>query len=249
MVVGAGQMGSGIAQVAAQAGLSVILNDIDTKYVERGLAGIQKNLEKLVAKEKMTGQEKEEILSRLKGSTNIEDGKDVDIVIEAIIENLEIKLNLFKKLDEVCKPEAVLATNTSSLPITQIAAATKRPNQVIGMHFINPVPVMKLVEIIRGLATSDETYGVVKDLAEKMGKKAVEIKDIPGFALNRILIPMINEGIYAVYEGVATPEDIDEVMKLGANHPMGPLALADLVGLDTCLAIMEVLYEGLGDPK
>ncbi|MEW9673448.1 3-hydroxybutyryl-CoA dehydrogenase [Ammoniphilus sp. 3BR4] len=249
MVIGAGQMGSGIAQVAAQAGLQVILNDIKPGLVEKGLAGIQKNLSRDVEKGRKTPKEMADILARLTASSDLNDGKDADFVVEAVIENMQIKLELFKKLDEICPDHTILASNTSSLPITEIAGVTKRPEKVIGMHFMNPVPVMKLIEVIRGLATSDETYYMVEDLSKKMGKVPVEVNDFPGFVSNRILLPMINEAIYCVYEGVATPQSVDEVMKLGMNHPMGPLTLADFIGLDTCLYIMEVLHEGLGDSK
>lgn len=249
MVVGAGQMGSGIAQVAAAAGLQVILNDIKDEFVQRGLGVIEKNLSRNVAKSRMEESEKKEILSRIKPSVSLEDAADVDIVIEAAVEKMEIKSQIFKKLDRIAPSHAILATNTSSLPITEIAAVTGRPEKVIGMHFMNPVPVMKLVEIIRGLVTDDETFNVVKELSEKMGKIPVEVNDAPGFVSNRVLLPMINEAIHCVWEGVATPEAVDQVMKLGMNHPMGPLALADLIGLDTCLSIMEVLYEGFGDSK
>lgn len=249
MVVGAGQMGSGIAQVAAQAGLQVVLNDIKEEFVQRGIGVITKNLTRDVEKGRKSQEEKEAILSRIQPSTSLEDAKDVDFVVEAAVENMEIKSQVFKQLDKIAPAHAILASNTSSLPITEIAAVTKRPEQVIGMHFMNPVPVMKLIEVIRGLATSDETYNRVAELSEKMGKTAVEVNDFPGFVSNRILLPMINEAIYCVYEGVATPEAVDEVMKLGMNHPMGPLTLADFIGLDTCLYIMEILHEGFGDSK
>lgn len=249
MVIGAGQMGSGIAQVAATAGLQVILNDIKPEFVAKGMGTIKKNLSRDVEKGRKTADEMSTILGRITPSVDLEDGKDVDFVVEAIIENMEAKSSLFRQLDEICPPHAILASNTSSLPITEIGAVTKRPEQVIGMHFMNPVPVMKLIEVIRGLATSNETYSIVEDLSKKMGKVAVEVNDFPGFVSNRILLPMINEAIYCVYEGVATPEAVDEVMKLGMNHPMGPLTLADFIGLDTCLYIMEVLHEGLGDSK
>ena len=249
MVVGAGQMGSGIAQVAAQAGLQVILNDIKQEFVDRGLQTITKNLSRNVEKGKLTEDEKQAILSRIRPSVDLADGSAADFVVEAVTENMAVKTAIFQKLDEVCPPHAILASNTSSLPITEIAAVTKRPEKVIGMHFMNPVPVMKLVEVIRGLQTADEVYQVVEDLAKQMGKVPVSVNDFPGFVSNRVLMPMINEAIYCVYEGVATPEAIDEVMKLGMNHPMGPLTLADFIGLDTCLYIMEVLYEGFGDSK
>lgn len=249
MVIGAGQMGGGIAQVAAQTGYKVVLNDIKPEFVEKGMGIITKNLDRNVAKGKMTEEEKNTILGRFIKSTSLDDAKDVDIVIEAAVENMTIKAQLFKTLDEVAPAHAILATNTSSLPITEIAAFTNRPAQVIGMHFMNPVPVMKLVEIIRGLATSDEVYKIVEDMSVKMDKIPVEVNDSPGFVSNRVLLPMLNEAMFCVYEGVATAESVDKVMKFGMNHPMGPLALADLIGLDTCLAIMEVLYEGFKDSK
>ncbi|MEK4629957.1 MAG: 3-hydroxybutyryl-CoA dehydrogenase [Solibacillus sp.] len=249
MVIGAGQMGSGIAQVCAQAGYSVILNDIKQEFYERGLQTITKNLTRDVEKERKTAQEKEAILSRITMSLSLEDAKDADIIIEAAVENMEIKQNIFKQLDKLAPAQAILATNTSSLPITEIAAVTNRPEKVIGMHFMNPVPVMKLVEIIRGLATADEVYETVAIMTKQLGKTGVEVNDFPGFISNRILLPMINEAIYALYEGVATKEAIDDVMKMGMNHPMGPLTLADFIGLDTCLSIMEILHEGLGDSK
>ncbi len=249
MVVGSGLMGSGITQVLAQTGYQVVMNDIKEEFVQRGLALITKQLDRDIQKGRRTEAEKAIIVSRIEVSTNLEDAKNVQLVIEAATENKEIKLGIFRKLDEIAPKNAILASNTSSLSITDIAAATNRPKKVIGMHFFNPVPLMKLVEVIRGLATSEETFSTVEDLAKEMKKVPVAIKDYPGFAVNRILIPMINEAIYAVYEGIVTPEGIDEVMKLGANHPMGPITLADYIGLDTCLAIMEVLYEGFGDPK
>lgn len=249
MVIGAGQMGSGIAQVSAAAGYSVVLNDLNDGFVNKGLGIIQKNLEKDMNKGRITEGQKAEILARLTPSTSLADASDCDLVIEAAIENMSIKSKIFGELDSICPSYSILASNTSSLPITEIAASTKRPEKVIGMHFMNPVPVMKLVEVIRGLATSDETYGAIREASEKMGKIAVEVNDAPGFVSNRVLLPMINEAIYCVYEGVATPEAVDQVMKLGMNHPMGPLALADLIGLDTCLYIMEVLHKGLGDSK
>ncbi len=249
-VVGAGQMGNGIAQVAAYpGGLNVIMNDIADQFVDRGFDTISKNLDRLVAKEKLTADQKKEILGRIKKSTNLEDMKDADFVVEAAIEREDLKLNIFKKLDEVCKPGVILATNTSSIPITRIAGATKRPGLVIGMHFMNPVPVMRLVEIIRGIATAQETYNLTESLAKQFGKVPVECNDFPGFISNRILMPMINEAFYALMEGVGQPKAIDEIMVLGMNHPMGPLALADLIGLDTCWAIMDVLYKGFGDSK
>lgn len=249
MVIGAGQMGSGIAQVTAMAGCQVLLNDIKDEFVQRGLGNIQKNLSRDVSKGRLEEAHKEAILKRIVPSTSLADARDVDLVIEAAVENMDIKSNIFKTLDETCPAHAILATNTSSLPITEIGAVTKRPEKVIGMHFMNPVPVMKLVEIIRGLATAGDTYEAVKAMSERMGKVPVEVNDAPGFVSNRVLIPMINEAVYCVYEGIATPEAVDQVMKLGMNHPMGPLALADLIGLDTCLYIMEVLHKGLGDSK
>jgi 3-hydroxybutyryl-CoA dehydrogenase len=249
MVIGAGQMGGGIAQVAAEAGLQVVLNDINQEFIEKRLAFIEKLLNKNLEKGRITVEEKNQVMSRLIPSTDLADAADVDLVIEAATENMEIKEKIFRTLDEVTRPGVILATNTSSLPITEVAAVTNRPEQVVGLHFFNPVPVMKLVEVIRGIATSDATYKIVEEFAEQLGKTPVEVNDSPGFAVNRILVPMINEAIYAVYEGVATAEAVDTVMKLGANHPMGPLALADFVGLDTCLAVMEVLHEGFGDSK
>lgn len=249
MVIGAGQMGSGIAQVCAMAGFDVILQDLKQEFLDRGMGVINKNLQRQVDKDRMTAAEKDAIIARLQTSTDIQSASDVDIVIEAAVENMEIKSNIFKQLDEIAPAHAILATNTSSLPITEIAAVTKRPEKVIGMHFMNPVPVMKLVEIIRGLATADEVYQAIEDMTKKLSKVPVEVNDFPGFVSNRVLMPMINEAIYTVYEGVATPEAVDEVMKLGMNHPMGPLTLADFIGLDTCLYIMEVLHEGFGDDK
>ncbi|MBA4494038.1 3-hydroxybutyryl-CoA dehydrogenase [Paenactinomyces guangxiensis] len=249
-VLGAGQMGSGIAQVAAQAGYQVSMLDTKEEFLQRGINRIGKNLERSVAKERITEDEKNEILNRIHTTTGIQEAAgDADIVIEAVVENMEVKADVFRKLDKICPGHTILASNTSSLPITEIAAVTKRPEQVIGMHFMNPVPVMKLVEVIRGLATSDEVFATVEQLSRDMGKNPVEVNDFPGFVSNRVLMPMINEAIYAVYEGVATPEAIDDVMKMGMNHPMGPLTLADFIGLDTCLYIMETLYEGFGDSK
>ena len=248
-VVGAGQMGSGIAQVASASGLSVIMSDITDEFVQRGLATIRKNLDRSVQKERITSADRDQTMARIKGTTRVEDMKAADLVVEAATESESLKLEIFKNLDGICRKEVVLATNTSSISITKIASATQRPDRVIGMHFMNPVPVMKLVEIIRGLATSDETFKTVRDITEKMGKTPVEANDFPGFISNRILMPMINEAIYTLFEGVGSAEAIDDVMKLGMNHPMGPLALADLIGLDTCLAIMEVLYQGFGDSK
>lgn len=249
MVIGAGQMGSGIAQVCAQAGYQVVLNDLKPEFVERGLAGINKILSRNVDKGRLSEEQKQEVLGNITASADLNDASDVDLVIEAAVENMEIKTKIFAQLDEIAPAHAILASNTSSLPITEIAAATKRPEKVIGMHFMNPVPVMKLVEIIRGLATSDEVYQVIEDMTKTLSKVPVEVNDFPGFVSNRILLPMINEAIYTLYEGVATKEAIDEVMKLGMNHPMGPLTLADFIGLDTCLYIMETLHEGFGDDK
>jgi 3-hydroxybutyryl-CoA dehydrogenase len=248
-VVGAGQMGNGIAQVAAHSGFRVVMSDIADSFVQKGLATISKNLDRMVEKGKIISQKKDEITGRIKGTIKIGEMADVDFAVEAATENELLKLNIFKELDQVCRKEVILSSNTSSISITKIASATQRPSQVIGMHFMNPVPVMQLVEIIRSLQTSQETFNAVKSLAEKMGKTPVEANDFPGFISNRILMPMINEAIYTLFEGVGTPEAIDTVMKLGMNHPMGPLALADLIGLDTCLAIMEILYQGFGDSK
>ena len=248
-VVGAGQMGNGIAQVAAHSGFRIVMSDIADSFVQKGMGTISKNLGKLVEKGKIPPQKKEEVMGRIKGTIQLKDMAETDFVVEAATENEPLKLNIFKELDQVCRKEIILSSNTSSISITRIASATQRPLQVIGMHFMNPVPVMQLVEIIRGLQTSQETFDTVKSLAEKMSKTPVEANDFPGFIANRILMPMINEAVYALFEGVGTPEAIDTVMKLGMNHPMGPLALADLIGLDTCLAIMEVLYKGLGDSK
>jgi len=248
-VVGAGQMGNGIAQVAATAGMQVIMHDIADEFVARGMKTITKNLSRSVEKGRIAQEEMDTIMGRITTATDLASMKDADIVVEAATENEKIKLDIFTKLDDICVPEAILASNTSSISITRIAAATKRPGKVIGMHFMNPVPVMKLVEIIRGLATTEKTYVAVRELAEKMGKTPCEASDYPGFIANRVLLPMINEAVYCLFEGVGKPEDIDTVMKLGMNHPMGPLTLADLIGLDTCLAIMNVLHEGLGDSK
>jgi 3-hydroxybutyryl-CoA dehydrogenase len=249
MVLGAGTMGSGIAQVVAQAGYEVIVRDVEQDFVDKGLAGIDKNLTKMVDRGKLSAEEKVEIQGRIKGTVDLADGKDVDLVIEAIVEDFEVKKKVFQELDELVQPKAILASNTSSLSITGIAACTKRPGQVIGMHFFNPVPVMKLVELINGAATTEETFAAAFEFVEKIGKTPVKIEESPGFAVNRMLVPMINEAVYLLSEGVASAEDIDTSMKLGANHPIGPLALADLIGLDVCLAVMEVLYEEFGDSK
>ena len=248
-VVGAGQMGNGIAQVAAMSGFEVIMSDIKTEFVQRGLEIIQKNLQRRVDKTKMTDEERDAVLQRVKTTTDIKEMSTVDFVIEAATEHEPIKFQIFKDLDHICAPPVILATNTSSIPIGRIASQTKRPEKIIGMHFMNPAPVMKLVEVIRGLATSDDTFRATWDLAVKLGKTPAQASDYPGFIANRILMPMINEAVYCLYHGVGTREDIDTVMTLGANHPMGPLALADLIGLDTCLAIMETLCDGFKDSK
>lgn len=249
MVIGAGQMGSGIAQVCAISGYKVYLNDLKQEFIDKGLSRIEGNLSKQVEKERISQKDLIKAMNLVQGTTDLNDAKEVDIVIEAAVENMEVKCNLFSRLDEIAQDHTILATNTSSLPITEIAAVTKRPEKVIGMHFMNPVPVMKLVEIIKGLATTEETFNAVEALANDLKKSPVEVNDFPGFVSNRILMPMINEAIYTVYEGVSSPEDIDQVMKLGMNHPMGPLTLADFIGLDTCLYIMETLQEGFGDDK
>lgn len=249
MVVGAGQMGGGIAQVCAQAGYPVVLRDIEEKLVEKGISLIAKNLQRSVDKGAISEENRAEILGRIQGTVDLKDGADADIVIEAVVENMVVKEELFRALDEMCPSHTILASNTSSLPITSIAALTSRPDKVIGMHFMNPVPVMKLVEIIRGLATADQTYRSIEELTKKLHKVPVEVNDFPGFVSNRVLMPMINEAVYCLMEGVAQPEAIDNVMKLGMNHPMGPLELADLIGLDTCLSVIEVLQDGLGDSK
>lgn len=248
-VIGAGTMGAGIAQILAQAGHEVILRDIKDEFVDKGIAIIAKNLDRLVQKEKISEDQKADILEKVTGTIDMEQLADADVVIEAIIENMDIKKKVFAELDQICKEETILATNTSSLSITEIAAATNRPDKVIGMHFFNPVPVMKLVEIIKGIATSDETKATITELTSQIGKTAVEVEEAPGFVVNRILIPMINEAVGVFADGVAKAEDIDAAMQLGANHPIGPLALADLIGTDVCLAVMEVLYTEYGDSK
>jgi len=248
-IVGAGQMGNGIAHVAAQSGLEVVMHDLQQEFVDRGLATVDKNLQRGVDKGRMTGDEKQAVLGRIQGTTSLDGLAACGFVVEAVVEKIEVKQQLFGELDRICRPGVILASNTSSISITEIGAATERPERVIGMHFMNPVPVMKLVEVIRGLGTSDETCSEVLELAGSMGKTAVECRDYPGFISNRVLMPMINEAIYSLYEGVAEAEAIDTIMKLGMNHPMGPLALADFIGLDTCLSILEVLRDGLGDPK
>jgi 3-hydroxybutyryl-CoA dehydrogenase len=248
-VIGAGTMGNGIAQVASRAGYDVILRDVKEEFLERGLKAIDRSLQRDVDKERLRDDEKQAIINRIRPVTEMNALREASFIIEAVTENLEVKSSVFRSLDELASPEAILASNTSSISITKLGAVTKRPDKVIGMHFMNPVPVMKLVEIIRGIATSDETYAKVRELTERMGKTALECQDSPGFVSNRVLMPMINEAIFALYEGVATRESIDGIMKLGMNHPMGPLALADFIGLDVCLAIMNVLHDGLGDSK
>ena len=249
-VIGAGQMGNGIAQVAAQNGYQVLMMDVSGASLEKGLATISSSCDRMIKKATLTEADKKNILEKIKTSQKMSDLKDCDVVIEAATENIDLKLKIFKEIDEVAKAQALLVSNTSSISITKIAGVTKRPSQVAGMHFMNPVPLMKLVEGIRGLQTSDKTFSTIKDLAEKMGKVFVEsTKDMPGFIVNRILMPMINEAVYTLHEGIANPESIDEAMKLGTNQPMGPLTLADFIGLDTCLAIMNVLHAGLGDSK
>lgn len=248
-VLGAGTMGSGIVQAFAQKGYEVIVRDIKDELVQSGIVRINNGLSKLVSKGKMTEETKEDILSRISGTTDMNLAADCDLVVEAAIENMKIKKEIFAELDKICKPETILASNTSSLSITEVASATNRAEKVIGMHFFNPVPVMKLVEIIRGMATSQETFDAVKELSVAIGKEPVEVEEAPGFVVNRILIPMINEASFILQEGIASVEDIDTAMKYGANHPMGPLALGDLIGLDVCLAIMDVLYNETGDTK
>ena len=248
-VIGAGTMGNGIAQTAAASGFEVVMCDVSSDYVERGIANISKSLDRFVKKETMTEEQKGEVLGRIRTTTSLDELKDCSLIVEAAPENFEIKKQIFEKLDAICTVDTILSSNTSSISITKIAAVTKRPDKVIGMHFFNPVPLMKLVEVIRGIATSDETYTKVKGISEQLGKVPVECNDYPGFVSNRVLMPMINEAIFALHEGVATKESIDEIMKLGMNHPMGPLTLADFIGLDVCLAILNVLHEGLGDPK
>lgn len=249
MVIGAGQMGLGIAQVCAQAEYMVTLYDLKKEIAVKGITSIRNNMWRQVNKGKLTEEQMEEALSRIKPEDDISVANGIDLVIEAAVENMDVKTEIFSQLDIITPPHTILASNTSSLPITEIAASTNRPEKVIGMHFMNPVPVMKLVEIIRGLATADEVYETIESITKKLGKVPVEVNDFPGFVSNRILMPMINEAVYTLYEGVATKEAIDEVMKLGMNHPMGPLTLADFIGLDTCLYIMETLHEGFGDDK
>jgi 3-hydroxybutyryl-CoA dehydrogenase len=248
-VIGGGQMGHGIALVSAQAGFDVILRDIKDEFVQKGISKIDKFLTKSIEKERITETDKKKIMSKIKGTTKLSDMKDADLIIEAIFENVQVKKELFKELDKICKKDCILASNTSTIPITDLASVTNRSEKFIGMHFMNPVPIMKLVEVIRGLRTNDATAKLIHELSEKMGKTPVEVNDGPGFISNRLLMPMINEAIYCYMEGIGTPENIDNVMKLGMNHPMGPLALADLIGLDVVLNIMQVLYEGFNDSK
>ena len=248
-VVGAGTMGNGIAQVAARAGYEVVLHDVSEEFLQRGLNAIDKSLQRDVDKERLDADTKQSITKRIRTTTDFASLSNAAFVVEAVTENLSVKTEVFKTLDQITTPNTILASNTSSISITKLGAATKRPDKVIGMHFMNPVPVMKLVEVIRGMATSDETYERVKTLSEQLGKTPLDCQDSPGFVSNRVLMPMINEAIFTLYEGVASRESIDGIMKLGMNHPMGPLTLADFIGLDVCLAIMNVLYEGLGDPK
>jgi 3-hydroxybutyryl-CoA dehydrogenase len=248
-VVGAGQMGSGIAQVTAQAGLRVVMNDVSQEMCSHGLDAIGRNLDRMVQRGRFKPEERDRVIARIETTTNLEDLAGTDFVIEAVVENEDAKIGLFQKLDQLCPPEVIFASNTSSISITRMGARTSRADRVIGMHFMNPVPAMRLVEIIRGLATSDETYQATRTLAERVGKTTMTAQDFPGFIVNRVLLPMINEAIYTLYEGVGGVTDIDTAMKLGTNQPMGPLELADLIGLDTCLAIMEVMHRVLGDDK
>jgi 3-hydroxybutyryl-CoA dehydrogenase len=248
-VVGAGQMGSGIAQVTAQAGVRVVMNDVSQEMCSHGLDGIGRNLDRMVQRGRFKPEERDRVIARIETTTNLEDLACADFVIEAVVENEDAKIGLFQKLDQLCPPEVIFASNTSSISITRMGARTRRADRVIGMHFMNPVPAMRLVEIIRGLATSDETYQATRALAERVGKTTMTAEDFPGFIVNRVLLPMINEAIYTLYEGVGGVTDIDTAMKLGTNQPMGPLELADLIGLDTCLAIMEVMHRVLGDDK
>src|SRR5262245_15802984 len=248
-VIGGGTMGNGIVHVAAKSGFNVMLLEVEQRFLERAQATIAKNLDREVAKNKISESDKSSAIGRISGTLNSSDLAKADFIIEAVIENLDLKSKIFTDMDAIARPGVILASNTSSISVTKIASKTKRPDKVIGMHFMNPVPVMTLVEIVRGLATSDDTYRLTKQLAERMGKTPVEVNDYPGFVSNRVLMPMINEAIFCVMEGVGTPEAIDQVMKLGMNHPIGPLALADLIGLDVCLDIMEVLHKGLGDSK
>ncbi len=248
-VVGAGTMGSGIAQILSFSGYTVLLNDTKREFIDRGVKAVHKSLGKFLSKERITQEQHDAALANITPTERLEAMKNVDLIIEAVFEDLAVKTELFKELDAICPEATIFASNTSSISITKLAAQTKRPDRFIGMHFMNPVPLMKLVEIIRGIATSDETFRITKELSEKLGKTPVEVNDAPGFVSNRVLMPMINEAVFALHEGVGTPEAIDTVMKLGMNHPMGPLALADLIGLDVCLSILNVLYGGFGDPK
>lgn len=248
-VIGAGTMGNGIAQTFAAGGFDVVMSDVQEEYARRGLETIRKSLERLVSREKMTAADRDAALARITTTTSMEDFADRDLIVEAALEKVELKQKLFAELDRICKPDAILTSNTSSISLTKIAAATKRPGHVIGMHFFNPVPLMKLVEIIRALQTDDEVCAAIEDVSRRIGKTPHVVKDSYGFVVNRVLVPMINEGINCLYEGLTQPEDIDNAMKLGANHPMGPLALADLIGLDVILDIMHTLYEGFDDPK
>ena len=248
-VVGSGTMGNGITQVCAATGYDVDIIDVKQEFLDRAIKIITKSFDRLIKKEKITEDDKKAALGRINAATDLSVAKNAQLVIEAVTEDLDLKLDIFKKLEDLCPPDTIFASNTSSLPITQLAAATKRPDKFIGMHFMNPVPMMKLIEVVRGIATSDDTFALVSDISKKLGKTPVEVNDVPGFVVNRILLPMINEAVYAHMEGVAKVEAIDEVMKLGAAHPMGPLTLADFIGLDVCLAILEVMHEGLGDPK
>jgi 3-hydroxybutyryl-CoA dehydrogenase len=248
-VVGAGTMGNGIAQVAARAGYDVVMRDVTQEFLQRGLTAIDKSLQRDVDKERLSPADKASIVARIRTDTSLDSLREAAIVIEAVTEDLKVKTEVFQALDAIVGDQTILASNTSSISITKLGAATKRPDKVIGMHFMNPVPIMKLVEVIRGMATSDETYEKVRALTEQLGKTALDCQDSPGFISNRVLMPMINEAIFTLYEGVATRESIDGIMKLGMNHPMGPLTLADFIGLDVCLAIMNVLHDGLGDPK
>jgi 3-hydroxybutyryl-CoA dehydrogenase len=248
-VIGAGTMGNGIGHVFAKNGYQVVLCEVEQRLLDRGIETIRKNLEREVAKTKLTAEQSQQAMSRIRGVLDRNELSKCEFVVEAATERFEIKAQIFRDLDSICRPEVILSSNTSSISITKIAALTRRPDKVIGMHFFNPVPVMKLVEVIRGLATSNESYSTVKALAEKLDKTPVEVNDAPGFVSNRVLMPLLNEAMYAVMEGVATPEAVDEVFKLGMNHPMGPLTLADFIGLDVCLDIMRVLHNGLGDPK
>ena len=248
-VVGAGTMGNGIAQVAARAGFKVVMRDVAENFLARGMTAIDKSLQRDVDKERLTADEKQSIVRQIRATTELSDLRDAFIVVEAVTEDLAVKIDVFKTLDQIANADAIIASNTSSISITKLGAVTNRPDKTIGMHFMNPVPVMKLVEIIRGAATSDETYEKVRTLCEKLGKTPLDCNDYPGFISNRVLMPMINEAIFALYEGVASRESIDGIMKLGMNHPMGPLTLADFIGLDVCLAIMNVLHDGFGDSK